>query len=571
MKQFICGLLLLTLVACGQQTAEQKAEHQEAESKDAELSFSVADEATLDKLLAQYAPYQMHYDASGLPAQDVELLKTLVEAAQLVDHIYWLQTSEAGMKYREVLQKHQDNPRYRKALTLLNRNAGPHDQLQNNQAFIGDEAFFPGGELYPDGMTAEDFDSYLAGLDEEARKPFMDPYTVIRKDGDGYKAVPYHEAWATEIGELAGLLRKAAGLTDHEGLKNYLNLKAKAVETDDYYEADCAWIDMDNPPYDFLVGPFETYADGIKGIKAKYEALVEVVDKEESAKLDVYKKYLQQMENNLPVDDVYKSKVEGLTAKFRIVHDAYRAGEAVYGYQAVATNLPNDPKVHATKGTVKTFWKNMFKARFEEIIRPVGSKLIAEDQVDKMSFDGFFQFVVMHEICHAVGPRTVKVGPNKDMAVNAAIGPNYNGLEECKADITGLLSLAFLMDEGVVPADMEEAFYVSYLGSLFRTIRFGTGQAHGKAATISLNYLLDQGALSYDAEQVRWRINHDKFRGGVAALSKDLLVLLGDGDKEKVQAFYDRWMVVTPELQASLDKVNDLPTDVMPSYDITWP
>ncbi|MDH3647978.1 MAG: hypothetical protein OER80_14555 [Gammaproteobacteria bacterium] len=565
MKILLSALFLVAAIGC------QPADEHDAKSDAAATrpDVQLADDVMLDEYLAQYAPYEMFFDASGLPEEEKALLRKLVDASGLISDAYLLQTSKAAIDIRTELDN-QPGPSAEKALTLLRRNGMPYDQLKDHATFAGGEPYYGGHEIYPRGMTAETFDRYFAKLDEEHQAAFMDPYTVIREDEHGgYYAVPYHVEYAEQIAEIAALLREAAGLATNTSFRDYLRLKADALESDDYFDVDVAWVELTGNPYELVIGPFETYSDGIKGVKAKYESFVEIVDQEESKKLEVYKKYLPALEDNLPIPDEYKSNVEGLTAKFVIVQDIHRGGEAGVGYQAVAANLPNDPKVHAEKGTVKTFWKNMFKARFDTIIRPVSQRLIAEDQQQYLSADGFFQFVVMHEICHALGPRTVKVGPKKGQAANAAIGPVYSPLEEGKADIAGMLSLVWLMDNGVVDANREREFYVSYLGSLFRSVRFGTQQAHGKAAALSINYLTNQGAIAYDADTQRWSIVFDKFRDGVRNLAGELLLLLGNGEGDAVMAFFDQWGM-TPELQAGLDSITDLPIDVLPEYKIQW-
>ncbi|RMF59308.1 MAG: hypothetical protein D6743_16525 [Calditrichaeota bacterium] len=530
-----------------------------------------AQKAKIEAYLAQYTPYEMHFDASRYDTKDKTLLKKLVQAAAYVDTIYWHQTSEYGLALRDSLEHVQNDPWAAKLLTLVKRNAGPFELLNDHEPFIGLRRYYPGEEIYPRGMTAEEFDAYLATLPEKEREAFMSPYTVIRPDGKGgYKAIPYHEAYSRWIAPMVKLLKECAELTDNASFAKFLRLKAQALTTDDYFDADVAWIDMEDSKFDMVFGPFETYSDGIKGVKAKYEASIEVVDQEESKKLEVYTRYLKQLEENLPIPRRYKSLVKGLTAKFVVVRDILRAGEAAAGYQAVATNLPNDPAVHKKKGTKKTFWKNMFEARFNAIIKPVSQKVIDEAQLPYLSDEGFFQFVLMHEICHAVGPRTVKVGPKKGMAVNAAIGPNYNALEECKADIAGLHSLGYLMDHGVVDSNKAQTFYVSYLGSLFRSVRFGLAEAHAKAAAIALNYLLENGGLTYDSSTQRWAVDFAHFREGVKSLAARLLILEGDGDNGKVEQFFERWARLTPEIESSLAAVKDLPIDVLPHYSITW-
>ncbi|MBX7151457.1 hypothetical protein K1X84_07440 [bacterium] len=528
-------------------------------------------EKQLDQYLSQYAPYPMSFDASGYNEKDKTILKKLVQAADYLDTIYWLQTSHYAMHLRDSLSQIKNNRVADKLLTLIKRNAGPWEALNNDTTFYGVRNFYPGHEYYPYGMTAEKFDQYFATLSEDQKREFMNPYTVIREDGKGgYKAMPYHEEFKPYVEKIASLLNESADLSDDPSFAKVLRLKAQSLLTDNYYDADVAWIDMNSSKFDLVFGPYETYADGIKGVKANYEAYIEIIDQEESAKLEVYKKYLKEMEENLPVPNEYKSVVEGLTAKFVIVRDIYRAGEGIIAYQAVATNLPNDAEVHAKKGTKKTFWKNMLEARFNTIIRPVSMRLIDTAQTQYLSEQGFFQFVVMHEICHAVGPRVVKIGSNKGMPVNAAIGPDYNALEEAKADIAGMHSLVYLMDKGVIEKEKEKYFYVSYLGTLFRSIRFGTNQAHGKAALLSLNYLTQKGAVRYDESGKRWSVEFSKMRAGAKDLAADLVKLLGDGDTKKVQAFFDQWTYTSPQLQTSLDAVKDIAVDVLPTYSIKW-
>lgn len=527
--------------------------------------------APIEKYLAQYSPYEMTFDASQFSEKDKTILKKLVQASEYLDTIYWRQTSKYGMLLQDSLMHVANNPNVKKFLTLLKRNTGPFELLNENIPFMGNQSYYPGGELYPRGMTAEAFDAYIKNLSDKQKAEFMSPYTVIREDGKGgYKAVPYHEEYKMYIQPIVKLLNECADLTDNASFAKFLRLKTKALTTDKYFDADVAWIDMEGSKFDIVFGPFETYSDGIKGVKAKYEASVELVDQEESKKLELYTNFLKELEENLPIPQEYKSEVKGLTAKFVVVRDIFRAGEAAAGYQAVAANLPNDPEVHAKKGTKKTFWKNMFGARFNTIIKPVSMRLIDTSQQGYLSDEGFFQFVLMHEICHAIGPRTVKVGMKKGMAVNAAIGPNYSPLEEAKADIVGLHSLAFLIDKGVVDKNKEKEFYVSYLGSLFRSIRFGLNEAHGKAAVISLNYLMKNGEVLYDEKTKKWSVNFKNIREGIKNLARELLILEGNGDGQTVKVFFDQWTAMTPHLQTSLDMVKDIAIDVLPRYSIKW-
>jgi hypothetical protein len=560
MKNSLLLFILILAMACGSEKQKEQGKP-DSEEKRAELK----------KYLTKYEPYEMSFDASGYNKTDKAILKKLVNAAMYVDTIYWLQTSKYGLKLRDSLEQVKSDPYANDLLTLIRRNGGPYEHLSEYEAFYGSLEYYGGDELYPRGMTAQQFDAYLDGLTKEKKNEFMYPYTVIKEDGKGgYKAVRYGVEYKKYVNKIAALLNEAADLSDNESFSKFLKLKAEGLKTDNYFDTDVAWIDTKDTKFDIVFGPFETYSDKIKGVKAKYEAYIEIVDQQASADLEIYKSYLQRMEGNLPIPEEYKSVVEGLTANFIVVRDIIRTGEGSIGYQAVATNLPNDPEVHAKKGTKKTFWKNMFEARFNAIIKPVSNRLIEESQLEYLSDDGFFMFVLMHEICHAIGPRTVKVGPKKGMAVNAAIGPNYSPLEEAKADVVGLYSLAYLMKEGVVDPAGARNYYVSFLGSLFRSIRFGLDEAHGKAAAISLNYLVTNGGINYDEATNKWSIDFENFEEGIKKLSSDLMILEGDGDNEKVEAFFAKWTKETPQLTKAFETVEDIAIDVLPIRSIKW-
>jgi hypothetical protein len=531
----------------------------------------VAPARTLDRYLSHYAPYEMSFDASALPAREKEMLRKLVGAAAYVDTLYRAQSSVEGLRFRDSLAALPADTLATKLLALLNRNGGPFELLHGDSAFIGAQSAPPGGEIYPGGMTAEQFDEAVSKLPEGEKAAFLSPYTVIRKDAAGaYRAVPYHIEYARWVEPTARLLNEAAELSDDPAFARFLRLKAEALLTDRYFDADTAWVALSGNRYDIILGPDENYSDGVRGIKARYEANIEVVDLEESKRLDLYTKHLNDMERNLPVADGYKSVIEGLTSRFVVVTDIARAGEAAVGYQAVATNLPNDPEVHLRKGTKKTFWRNMLKARFNTIVRPVSLRLLQPEQLQFLTGDGFFQFVLMHEICHALGPRVVKAGPKKGTSVNEAIGTGYAALEEAKADVAGLHSLAYLMDRRVVDGAREKEYFVSYLGSLFRTIRFGIGEPHGEAAAVSLNYLVANGGIVYDASTKRWSVDFAKIRAGVKRLAGELVVLEGNGDPAAVKEFFSKWVTMTDALRGSMAAVADIPVDVLPKYSVGW-
>jgi hypothetical protein len=547
-------MLVSLNIACGDKQAASAAKQTWTEQEAQDIA----------RRMQKYVLTPMPFDAGHYTPQEKELLQTLIEAGKLADEIFWRQTYNNNIALRDQIVKtrSEDDP-VRKFFFMQ---AGPYDRLDYNAPFMDVPPKPLTAGFYPENMTKQEFEKWMANHPED-RAAFLNPYTVIKRQGNRLIAVPYHEEYKEFVTPMAEKLRYAAALAQSPDLKKYLLSKADAVLTDRYFQTDVDWIDLKGSRFDMVFGPFEVYNDELNNIKASYEASVEIVDLDESAKLDVYTKHLDELENFLPYPDQYKPKTAGLTASFAIVRDIYRGGDARVGYQAVATNLPNDPEVHARKGTKKTFWKNVLEARMNQIIAPIGKRLIAENQVQSMTPQGLFEFVLLHEISHGLGPRYVQ---GTTTPVNVALRELYSWIEENKADIAGLHSLRYLREHGIMDPNLRDQHDVSYLGSIFRTIRFGTGEAHGKAAIVSLNFLMERGGITYDPATQRYAINFDQFDSAISALANELLLIEAEGDyarAKRLEANYGR----TPALvQASLDGLKDLPVDLVPVYEVKW-
>ncbi|MBI4536197.1 MAG: hypothetical protein HY708_07955, partial [Ignavibacteriae bacterium] len=383
----------------------------------------------LNTRLSRLVQVPMHFDASKLPPQRKELLKTLVEAGKLLHDAYLHQVYPAGIALRDSLAQ-RDDELSRKLYRLIVRNGGPFDKMDHFKNFYGDFARPSGAAFYPSDLTKTEFEEYVAAHPEEAAA-LMSPYTVVKRDGERLKAVPYHEEYAQWVKPASDLLKSASTLTENSSLKRYLSSRADALLTDDYYQSDLDWIDLKDNDVDVIIAPYEVYEDGLMAIKASYEVTVEIKDNEESAKLDVYTQYLDELEQNLPHERKFKRSIKGLSSPMVIVTDIFRGGDIATGYQPVAANLPNDPRVQTTKGTKKTFWKNVMEARVNKIILPVGREVIASDQVKYITPQGVFNFVLMHELCHALGPQYVH-GTNDTLSVNQGLKELYPAIEEGK-------------------------------------------------------------------------------------------------------------------------------------------
>ena len=524
-------------------------------------------EADVDARLARLVQVPMHYDARTLSSDRKEMLKALVGATKLIHTAYLHQMFPAGVHIADSLAA-LDDPFARKLHRLFVRNGGPFDKMDHFADFYGSFPRNPGAAYYPPDLTKEAFEAYVAAHPAEETS-LMSPYTVIRRSGDTLRAIPYHEAYAAWIGPAADLLRKAAGLATNPSFKTYLASRADALLSDDYYQSDLDWIDLHGNDVDIVIAPYEIYEDGLMGIKASYEATVGIKDSAESAKLDVYTQHLDELEQNLPHDARYKRSIKGLLSPMVVVTDIIRGGDIATGYQPVAANLPNDPRVQTTKGTKKTFWKNVMTARVNEVILPVGRALIASDQVEYITPQGVFNFVLMHELCHALGPQYV-YGSNGKTSVNQALKEYYPAIEEAKADLAGLHSISYFIGHGIIPKNMERQHYVSFLASIFRTIRFGTTEAHGKAAICELNYLRDAGGIRLDPATKKWSVNFDLIGPSISAMAKELLTFEATGDVAGVETFFRKWAPAPAEVTAALADLSHVPVDVEPVYSITW-
>lgn len=530
----------------------------------ADRTWTQQEAADIGQRMRKYAPTPMRFDASAYAERDKLLLRKLLEAARLADEIFWRQSHPGNIALRERLlaDRSGDDP-VRKFFLMQ---AGPYDRLAHDEAFMDVPPKPPGAGFYPPDLTREEFEDWIAKHPQD-RAAFLSPYTVIQRRDGKLVAVPYHVAYRPQLEQIAAVLREAAELADNPGFARYLRSKADAVLNDQYFQTDVDWIDIEGSRFDMVFGPFEVYEDALNNIKAAYEGSVEIVDLEESARLDVYKQHLGDLEANLPYEEKYKNLEPGLTASFVIVRDIYRGGQIRTGYQPVAANLPNDPEVHRKKGSKKTFWKNIMEARVNRIILPIGRRLIAEDQVKDLTGQGYFEFVLMHEIAHGIGPRFVH---GTETPVNVALRELYSWIEENKADLAGLHSLRYFRDHGIIDAGMRRQHLVSYLGGIFRTIRFGTGEAHGKAAIVSLNFLMERGAIRFDRASGRYAIEFGKIDEAITQLTQELLLIEAEGDYARAQRLAEQYGATPDFVRASLRSLEDLPIDLVPQYEIAW-
>ncbi len=521
--------------------------------------------ADIEKRVAQFSPTPLSADLAALGAQERRALAELVEAARPLDEVFLRQAWAGNPELREELRAaHQ--PHAAAALDYFGINFGPWDRLAEWQPFIGARPRPAGAGFYPEDLTREAFESWLAAHPAD-RAAFTSTTTVIRRQGAGggagLIAVPYSREYGVWLQPAAEHLRRAAGLTGNASLKRFLESRAAAFASDDYYASDMDWMDLDSP-IEITIGPYETYEDSLFGYKASFEAYVTVALPAESAALARYKERLPWLEQNLPIPDAWKNRSRGTASPIRVVDLAFAAGEAQAAVQAVAFNLPNDERVRQAKGSKKILMRNIMRAKYDKILMPIARQVLDPAQVRDVDFAAYFDHVLHHELGHGLGPGAISVKGRKT-EVRLELKDLYSTLEEAKADVMGVYDILALVERGEMPADLRRTLEPTYVAGLFRSARFGLQEAHGRGVVSQFNFLMEKGALVVDAQN-RFRSVPEKFPGAIRALLAEMLTLQANGDYEGTRKFLDTYGKPTPSLVAAVARLAGVPVDIRPIY-----
>ncbi|MEJ2634475.1 MAG: peptidase [Calditrichia bacterium] len=510
------------------------------------------------------APVEIKYDKNLLKPSQQEALLNLVRAASKMDTIFLHQVYDKNQSIKEALMTGTD-PNYPTLLEYFNICFGPFDRLDHNKPFINLNQPKPAGaNFYPEDMTKAEFDAWIKDHPED-EEAFTSNYTIIRRRDNKLVAIPYSEAYRKNL-EIAGAyLRKAADTLQDPSLKKFLNSRAEAFLSNDYYQSDMDWMDLKDNAIEVVIGPYEVYEDELFGYKASFEAFVTLVDPAESEKLRKVNKYLQAMEMNLPIPDKYKNTRRGSSSPIVVVQEVFTAGDTKAGIQTTAFNLPNDERVREAKGSKKVMLKNIAEAKFQKCWIPIVNEVMAPEDLRYVSFEAYFNHTLMHEISHGLGPGIITVN-GKETTVSKELQETYSTIEEAKADILGIYNTQFLIDKKFLPKSMERQTYDSYLGGIFRSVRFGINEAHGGANAIEYNYIKEKGGFVYDSTSQKFSVDMNKIQAAVRDLSHDLLVIEATGDYNGAQQFIKKYRYLAPEIQDALNRLQDVPIDIRPVY-----
>ena len=511
--------------------------------------------------LAKFKPVEMPFDSAKLTPREKQLVEKLVEACQHLEEIYWLQSDPEGLKLYVSLQGSK-TPQDIALTRFLRINGSRFDLISNDAPFVGTEPRPPGRAFYPPDMTREEMEGYVAAHPEQ-KALLYNPYTVVRSGPSGLVSVPYDVAFRQELDPASRALHDAAALSDDPAFAHFLHMRAEALQTDRYFDSDIAWVSLVNPKFDVILAPYETYLDDLLGIKTSYGAAVLIRNEEESRKLDVFQKYVPEIQNTLPLDPRDRPSKRGLFSPMEVMDAPFRAGDLRHGYQAVADNLPNDPRIHEQKGSKKIFFKNFMDARVNYVILPIAKRLLSANEASLASAEGYLTTTMMHEISHGLGPAYART-PAGQRDIRELIGPTYSALEEAKADIVGLYGLKWLVDHGDLPKEKLNEYYASEVAGIFRTVRFGVAEAHGRAEIMEFNYFSERGAVKRDPASGRYTIDFDHMPDAVAALAKELLEQEATGDRDRAESWFTKYDSISPELTKALAAVSDVPVDIDP-------
>ncbi|MFT5917610.1 MAG: hypothetical protein ACJAWV_003301 [Flammeovirgaceae bacterium] len=498
-----------------------------------------------------YTPFKLTADLSQLSDSEKKMLPILIEAAKIMDGLFW----QEAYGDKEKLMGMISDPSTKEYARV---NYGPWDRLGGDSSFVKGIGEKPlGAQFYPSDMTKVEFEA--SDIPEEMKKSL---YTMIRRDESGkLKAIPYREFFKEEVTKASDLLKQASEVAEDASLKKYLELRAEALLTDDYTASDYAWMDMQSNGIDIIIGPIENYEDKLYGYKAAHEAYVLIKDKSWSERLAKYASMLPELQKGLPVDAKYKAETPGADSQLAAFDVVYYAGDCNAGSKTIAVNLPNDEEIQLAKGTRRSQLKNAMRAKFDKILLPITGVLIDESQRKNVTFNAFFANTMFHEVAHGLGIKNTIDGKG---TVREALKDNASALEEGKADILGLYMVTKLFEKGEITDGTLEEYYTTFMASIFRSVRFGASSAHGKANMLRFNYFLQEGAFAKNPETGTYKVDFEKLRAAMTSLSEMILTFQGNGDYDGVTKTMNEMGKVGAELQKDLDLLAEkgIPVDV---------
>ncbi len=563
MKHLIAALFIVALfTACTENPTPQK------DSEEVTM---------LKEKIAKFVPVEIRYDENLLTDREKIVLEKLYRASKIIDELFFEQVYIENDQIKSDLISNLSNksiltekPELKLELDLklelFNIMFGPFDRLEDNEPFIGKNTKPLGANFYPVDMSKEEFEKWIKDNPAD-EKAFTSEFTIIRRDNGKLVAIPYSEYFKDKLAAASNLLKEAAEFSDNPSLKKYLLSRANAFLSNDYYQSDMDWMDLKDHNIEVVIGPYEVYEDAMFNYKAAFESFVTIKDPIESKKLEVFAKYLNDIEKNLPLDDKHKNYTRGSESPIVVANEVFTAGDTKAGVQTLAFNLPNDERVRQAKGSKKVMLKNVHEAKFEKLLKPIAEIVLESEQLKYVTFDAFFNHTLMHEMSHGVGPGFIKVN-GKDTEVKKELKETYSTIEECKADILGMYNNIFMIEKGVYPKESENQVWVTFLAGAFRSMRFGIGEAHGGGNAIIYNYLLENGGFVFNESNKKVRVDFVKIYPALKELCNLVLTIQAEGNYQGAKDLIAKYAVNSPTIETLRKKLETLPVDIKPVFEI---
>ena len=548
-KILVTSFIILLMVACSENNKQKESE---------EVTM-------LKEKIAKFVPVEIQYDETLLTDREKIVLEKLYRASQIIDEIFLEQVYSKNDLIKSELTKSEDELS-KLQLEYFNIMFGPFDRLEDNAPFIGTDKKPLGADFYPEDMTKDEFEKWINDNPND-EKSFSNVFTMIRREDGKLVAIPYSEYFKDKLTEASKYLKEAAEFADNPSLKKYLISRADAFLSNDYYQSDMDWMDLKDHSIEIVIGPYEVYEDEMFNYKASFESFVTIKDPVETKKLEVFAKYLNDIEKNLPLDEKHKNFSRGSESPIVVVNEVFTAGDSKAGVQTLAFNLPNDERVRQAKGSKKVMLKNVHEAKFEKLLQPIAEIVLEPEQLKYVTFNAFFNHTLMHEMSHGVGPGFIKLN-GKNTEVKKELKETYSTIEECKADILGMYNNMFMIEKGVYPKESEDEILVTFLAGAFRSMRFGISEAHGGGNAIIYNYLLEKGAYVFDENTQKVKVDFEKIHPALKDLANLILTIQAEGNHQGAKDLIAKYAVNSPSIEMLRKKLNNLPVDIKPVYEI---
>lgn len=559
MKQLLAAsFMFLLMIACTESQNPQK------ESEEVTM---------LKEKIAKFVPVEIQFDETLLTDREKVVLEKLYRASKIIDELFLEQVYIENDQIKADLISKTSNksildkePELKPQLELFTIMFGPFDRLEDNEPFLGKNTKPLGANFYPVDMSKEEFEKWIKENPAD-EKTFTSEFTIIRRDSGKLVAIPYSEYFKDKLTAASNLLKEAAEFSDNPSLKKYLLSRADAFLSNDYYQSDMDWMDLKDHNIEVVIGPYEVYEDEMFNYKAAFESFVTIKDPVESKKLEVFAKYLNDIEKNLPLDEKHKNYSRGSESPIVVANEVFTAGDTKAGVQTLAFNLPNDERVRQAKGSKKVMLKNVHEAKFEKLLKPIAEIVLEPEQLKYVTFDAFFNHTLMHEMSHGVGPGFIKVN-GKDTEVKKELKETYSTMEECKADILGMYNNMFMIEKGVYPKESENEILVTFLAGAFRSMRFGISEAHGGGNAIIYNYLLEKGGYVYNEGTQKVKVDFEKIHSALKELCNLVLTIQAEGNYQGAKDLIAKYAVNSPTIDTLRKKLETLPVDIKPVFEI---